>query len=225
MGTLVRQVLTDWRTISMVVIGLLMVGVLLMLDRHHRVSHLIQSWGSLGIVVAILLMAIWCLTPIPSEGLLIVFLRVFGVTWGSLYAWLGSTMSALVIYYIARYFTRIWVSRAKNHERFEQVNDWVFAWGSIGLLFARMLPIPAFVVNYAAGMIPAVTVWTYTWTAMLAIVPYYLGVALVFQGVFGNWIFILVGLVPIVIVALIGYIARRRIQASIKGQQIFSRRH
>lgn len=224
MASIIKQVFTDWRTISMVVFGVLMMVAVLYLDRHHKISHLIQSWGAAGIIVAIILMMIWCLTPIPSEGLLVVFLRVFGVTWGTLYAWLGSTLSALAIYYIARHFTRLWLTRASSHERFQQINEWVVNWGSIGLLFARLLPVPAFVVNYAAGMVPAVSVWTYTWTAVVSIMPYYFGVALVFSGVFGNWILILVGLLPLVLVGLLGFFVRRRIRGSTEWRRIFSRK-
>ncbi|WAH38905.1 TVP38/TMEM64 family protein [Alicyclobacillus dauci] len=218
-----KQVLTDWRAISMVLFGVLMVGVLLFLDRHHKVSQLIRSWGFLGVIIAILLMLIWCLTPIPSEGLLIIFLRVFGVTWGTLYAWIGSTLSACVIFYVARHFTRMWLSRVTSHERFEQVNLWVKDWGSLGLLFARMLPVPAFVVNYAAGMVPAIGMWTYLWTAVVSIMPYYLGVALVFQGVFGNWVYAAVGVVPLLIVGLIGLFVRRRGNLQTDWQRRFSK--
>lgn len=210
MTGLFKQFLTDWRTITMVVLGVLMVGVLLYLDRDHRISNIIQSWGAMGVIIGILLMLVWCLTPIPSEGLLIIFLRVFGVVWGTAYAWLGTTLSAVVIYFIARHFTRSMLGRVSAHERFEQVNLWVRDWGGIGLLLARLLPVPAFIVNYVAGMIPAISLWTYVWTAVVAIMPYYLGVALVFQGVFGNWIYALIGLIPLGIVAIVGLVLRKR---------------
>ncbi|EPZ49053.1 TVP38/TMEM64 family protein [Alicyclobacillus acidoterrestris] len=210
MTSQIRQFLADWRIMSMIGAGVVIIGVLLYLDRHHRVSQLIRSWGAIGIIVAIILMLLWCLTPIPSEGLLVIFLRVYGVGWGTVYAYLGSTLSALVIFFIARHFTKVWLSRASAHERFEQVNRWVKDWGSLGLLIARMLPVPAFVVNYVAGMVPAISLWSYLWTAVVAIFPYYLGVALVFQGVFGNWIYILIGIIPLSIVGLAGFLVRRR---------------
>lgn len=219
MTGLIKQFLTDWRTITMVVLGIVMVGVLLYLDRHHRISDMIQSWGVLGVIVGIFLMLIWCLTPIPSEGLLIIFLRVFGVVWGTAYAWIGTTLSAVVIYYIARHFTRAMLKRVSSHERFEQVNLWVRDWGGIGLLLARLLPVPAFIVNYVAGMIPAIGLWTYVWTAVIAIMPYYLGVALVFKGVFGNWIYALIGLIPLGIVSIIGLILRKRGAGGIPGSR------
>ncbi|MFB5191873.1 TVP38/TMEM64 family protein [Alicyclobacillus fastidiosus] len=223
MASQIRQFLTDWRTLSMIGAGVVMVGVLLYLDRHHKVSQLIRSWGAIGIIIAIILMLVWCLTPIPSEGLLVIFLRVYGVAWGTAYAYLGSTLSAILIFFIARHFTKIWLSRAASHERFEQVNRWVKDWGSLGLLIARMLPVPAFVVNYVAGMVPAINLWNYLWTAVVAIFPYYLGVALVFQGVFGNWIYILVGVIPLAMVGLVGLLVRRRAQRNVEMHRRFSR--
>lgn len=225
MGAILKQVLTDWRTISTVVIGVLMAGTLLYLDKHHRISLMIRDWGVAGVVLAILLMVLWCLTPVPSEGLLIIFLRVYGVTLGTTYAWLGSTLSTLVIFYIARYFTRIWLSRVTSHERFEQINLWVKDRGSIGLLFARMLPVPAFVVNYAAGMIPAIGLWVYLWTAVISIIPYYLSVALIFEGVIGNWLYLIVGLIPLFLVGLIGLFIRKRGQKILDGQRNLFRWH
>lgn len=210
MTAFLKQVLTDWRTITMVVLGAAMVGVVLYLDRHHRISDIIQSWGVLGIACGILMMVIWCLTPIPSEGLLIIFLRVFGLVPGTAYAWMGSTISAMIIFYIARHFTRVMLRRVTSHERFEQVNIWVTRWGSGGLLLARLLPVPAFIVNYVAGMIPATGLWSYTWTAVVAMTPYYVGVALVYAGVFGNWIYVLIACVPFGAMAWVGALLRKK---------------
>ncbi|AEJ43891.1 SNARE associated Golgi protein-like protein [Alicyclobacillus acidocaldarius subsp. acidocaldarius Tc-4-1] len=206
----VKQLLTDWRTIAMILSGALVAVVVLYLDRNHRLTDWIQSWGFWGVIWAIAIMVIWCLTPIPSEGLLIIFLRVFGVVAGTTYAWIGSTISSILIF-IARYFTRIMLQRVQHHERFEQVNHWVREWGSLGLLLARLLPVPAFLVNYVAGMIPATSLWSYTWTAVVAMVPYYLGVALVYAGVFGNWIYILLGCIPLAALAVFAALLRRRV--------------
>ncbi|TDY47878.1 putative membrane protein YdjX (TVP38/TMEM64 family) [Alicyclobacillus sacchari] len=214
MAAFIKQLLTDWRTISMIVLGAVMAGVVLYLDRNHRLTELIQSWGFWGIIYGIILMVIWCLTPIPSEGLLIIFLRVFGVLNGTAYAWIGSTISSVIIYFIARHFTRIMLGRVASHERFDQVNLWVREWGSWGLLLARLLPVPAFVVNYVAGMIPAITLWSYTWTAVVAMLPYYLGVALVYAGVFGNWIYIIIGCIPLGALAWFGTLLRKRASKS-----------
>ncbi|SIS64818.1 TVP38/TMEM64 family protein [Alicyclobacillus vulcanalis] len=211
MAGFVKQLLTDWRTIAMILSGALVAVVVLYLDRNHRLSDWIQSWGFWGVVWAIVIMVIWCLTPIPSEGLLIIFLRVFGVVLGTTYAWIGSTISSILIFFIARHFTRILLERVQNHERFEQVNHWVREWGSLGLLLARLLPVPAFLVNYVAGMIPATSLWAYTWTAVVAMVPYYLGVALVYAGVFGNWIYILLGCIPLAALGVFAGLLRRRV--------------
>lgn len=78
------------------------------------------------------------------------------------------------------------------------------------LLLARLLPVPAFIVNYVAGMIPATSLWSYTWTAVVAMTPYYVGVALVYAGVFGNWIYVLIGCIPLGAMVCVGALLRRK---------------
>ena len=48
------------------------------LDRRNELSVMIQEWGLGGVVFAILLMAALCMTPIPSEGLVVMYLKIFG---------------------------------------------------------------------------------------------------------------------------------------------------
>lgn len=177
-----------------VVIFVVLIIAFFYLDRHNQLSNLIRTWGPGGILLSILLMATLCMTPIPSEGLVILLLKIFGIYEGTLYAWLGSIVSSLAIFYLARYFGQSFFQKLITPERFETVDHWIRRKGSFGLFIARLLPIPAFAVNYIAGVMPSVKLWPYVWTAALSIIPYYVGTALVFVGVAKEtWIWLVVG--------------------------------
>lgn len=160
--------------------------------------------------MAIFLMMVLCMTPIPSEGLLIMYLKIYGVGWGIFYAWIGSTLSTFFIYFIAQHFGTPMLKRIVSDERLAQISDWVDRRGSVGLFFARLLPIPAFVVNYTAGVVPSIQLWGYLWTGALSILPYYLGAALMYFGIMTNWLWIVIGFIPLMLVGIAGYMIRQR---------------
>ncbi|MGC7869937.1 VTT domain-containing protein [Desulfosporosinus sp. FKB] len=163
-------------------------------DRQNRISDVIQAWGIWGVAFAILLMTAICMTPIPSEGLVIMFLKVFGVYEGVFFAWVGSTFSSLVIFILVRYYGQTLMKKLISPERFNTVDNWVKGKGSMGLLVARLLPIPAFAVNYIAGAMPSMQLWTYLWTAAVSMIPYYIGTALVFLGIArATWLWLVLG--------------------------------
>jgi uncharacterized membrane protein YdjX (TVP38/TMEM64 family) len=180
-------------------------------DRHNQLSAIIQNLGVFGIAVALLMMAVLCMTPMPSEGLVVLFLKIYGVYWGIVLSWVGSCLSALIIFAIGHHFGQKFLVRLVTHERFSMVDNWVKRKGSIGLFIARLLPIPAFVVNYIAAVIPSVKLWPYFWTAALSIIPYYVGTALVFLGVSKEiWIWLFCGSVALIAFWGTGYMLSRR---------------
>ncbi len=172
---------------------MVLVALFFYLDRRHTLTHVILSWGILGIAASIIVMALLCIVPVPSEFLLIMNMKVYGVWWGIFFGWSGSLIGAWAIFAIARRFGRPLLMRFVSKERFDQIDQWVSSKGALGLLMARLLPLPASVVNYVAGVIRSVRIWDYTWTAAISIIPYYLGAALVFLGIFSRytvWLFI-----------------------------------
>lgn len=76
---------------------------------------------------------------------------------------------------------------------------------------ARLLPLPAIAVNYAAGVIPSIKFWPYFWTACVSIIPYYIGTALVVIGVAKHtWLWFLAGGLVILAIGSIGYVLGRK---------------
>lgn len=180
-------------------------------DRRNQISTIIQAWGAWGAVFAVLLMTALCMTPIPSEGLVVMFLKIFGVYEGVLFAWVGSTLSSLVIFILVRFYGQTLMQKLISSERFNTVDHWVKGKGSLGLLVARLLPIPAFAVNYIAGAMPSMKLWTYLWTAAVSMIPYYIGTALVFIGVArATWLWLVLGFGALVLFWGTGYFLNKR---------------
>jgi len=179
-------------------------------DRHNELTRMIQSWGWLGILCAILIMGCICSTPIPSEGLLLLYLKVFGVTHGVLYAWTGAMLSAVFIFFFARYYGSPLVARLLPPQRFRLVDEWIKKRGIFGLVIARLLPVPAFVVNYLVGLIPSVSFSNYMWTAAITVIPYYLGASMIYLGatrmLFG-WA--VLGVVGLALLSYLGHVLNK----------------
>ncbi|MDB5083851.1 MAG: hypothetical protein JWN30_737 [Bacilli bacterium] len=174
------------RFISTAVLFLAGISLILLFfyfDRQDTVSVVLRSWGTWGILLSIALMAFLSIMPVPSEFLLILNMKIYGVVSGILYAWIGTMAGTLLTFIIIRFYgmplLKQWVSEAV----WIKVDRWVSKRGAIGLLIARLLPIPASVVNYAAGCLESVRLWDYFWTAAVSIWPYYLGAASLFVGI------------------------------------------
>ncbi|HWQ89558.1 MAG TPA: VTT domain-containing protein [Desulfitobacteriaceae bacterium] len=175
-------------------------------DRQNELSHLIRAWGLSGILLSIFLIALLCMTPIPSEGLLILLFKIFGVYEGALYAWLGSILGSLANFYLARYFGQIFFEKLITPRRLHMVDHWISKNGPLGLMITGLSPIPPIAIAYIAGVMPSVKPWTLIWTAALSIIPYYVGAALVYVGVSkSTWIWVAVGGVTILTLWGIGY--------------------
>ncbi len=199
-----------WLTLISIIFVALII-LFFYLDRQNQLSQVIRTWGLGGILLSILLMAALCMTPIPSEGLVILLLKIFGIYEGALYSWLGSILSSLAIFYLARNFGQSFFQKMITPSRFKMVDHWIRKKGSLGLLIARLLPIPAFVVNYITGVMPSVKLWPYVWTAALSMIPYYIGTTLVYVGIFkSTWIWLAVGGVTIITFWGVSYILSRK---------------
>ena len=206
-----RNILKYGWTAVIIVAFVVLIAAFLYLDRRNEVSVIIRAWGVWGVVFAIFLMAALCMTPIPSEALVVLFLKIYGIYQGILIAWLGSSLSAVAIFVLVRVYGQTLMRRLISPERFKVVDNWVKEKGSLGLFVARLLPIPAFAVNYIAGAMPSIKLWTYLWTASLSIIPYYIGTALVFLGVAREtWIWLVLGIVALILFWGTGYFLNKR---------------
>lgn len=170
---------------SYLVFGIGVIGVVLFFyyNRNHAITHAIQAYGSTGVFAAILMMTLLFLTPIPSEGLLLIYFNVYGVWIGLLYAWLSYLISVIILFVVARYTSTNFIRKTISSSRFETVDRWLKKKGFVGLLIVRLLPIPAFVVNCVMGAMPSIDFYGYLFTAIIAIIPYYVSSSLLYLGV------------------------------------------
>lgn len=198
-----------WSTVLLVV-GILLLVAFLYFDQRRAISNIIRSTGWLGIVTAILLITLFSMTPIPTESLTIMCLKAYGISWGIFYSWVGSTLSAVAIFILVRSIGDPFLQIVISQERFEQVNEWIKRKGTLGLIIARLLPLPAFIVNYVTAVIPAIRFWSYLWTAALTIIPSYLVTALIYMGFSPKLrIWLVVGSLGMVLIWVSSYLLNR----------------
>ncbi len=177
------------------------------LDRQNRVSDLIQATGGWGVVAAILLMAFFCIIPVPSEFLIVLDMKVFGVWWGALYSWSGSILGSIAVFLLARHVAPNLLKRFISEKHMRQVRQWVGQRGIMGLLLVRVIPLPFIVVNYTAGIIRSISLWSFIWTTAVGGTPYYVGAGLLFLGVSrSSIVWIAVGGAAVLAIWVIGYL-------------------
>ncbi len=204
-----KSVSIMWSAIILAV-GIALVVVFLYLDRNNRISYAIQSSGVLGIGVAIFLMALFCVIPVPSEFLMIMNMKVFGVWWGILYTWVGAMLGAIAVFFLARRIGKRILQAFISDDHMRRVNRWIQDRGALGLLMVRLVPLPFIVVNYAAGVMESVATWEYIWTTGVGLLPYDLGAALVFFGLSTKYIWwLVIGAIAVVGIWVAGYLFNR----------------
>lgn len=200
-------------TLVIFAVGILCVILFFQIDKHNEVSDAIRSWGGFGIIVAILLMALFCVIPVPSEFLMVMNMKIFGVWWGIWYTWIGAMLGAVAVFVMARYIGRGLLHSFVSTERVLQVDEWVEARGAVGLLMARLIPLPFIVVNYTAGVLGSVTLFEFIWTTGVGLLPYDLGAALVFLGVSKNlMVWLVLGGIAIAAIWVLGYVFNRNVE-------------
>ncbi len=199
-----------WRGFLAVAITLASVALFFYLGGNHAAHRFIQSSGAFGGLAAVALMAVICVTPIPSEGLLLVYFQAFGVGYGLFYAWTGLMVGTLATFVIARIVGRPLLAAFYSPKRLVQVEEWVDDKGTFGLFMVRLLPLPAVLINYASGLVKTVRLFPFLWTAGVSILPYYLATVTVYEGVSrGMWVFAVLGIAPLALLAFLGARLRR----------------
>ena len=177
-------------------IGTFAVGALaiwLFFHYEQYTSGFIRQLGPVGVIAAILLMALLCIIPFPAEFLMVIDMQVYGVWLGILYVWLGAMLGSYVTFIAAKHFGETWVRKIISPHYVDKLDEGVRKRGAAGLLIARLIPfIPFVVLNYASAMLKRVDTWTYLWTTGVGIMPYDIGAALVFLGFSRNMLLWLV---------------------------------
>jgi uncharacterized membrane protein YdjX (TVP38/TMEM64 family) len=197
---------------SAVVMGVcvVLVAAFLYFDRNNQISRLIQSTGGWGILLSVVLMALFCVIPVPSEFLILLDMRVYGAWWGALYSWGGSILGSIAVFLLARYAAPNLLKHLISEAQMDKVATWVRRRGIVGLLLVRIIPLPFIVVNYTAGIVRSIPLWTFIWTTAVGGIPYYTGAGLVFLGVSKKYmVWLAVGGTAIAAIWVTGYFYNR----------------
>jgi membrane protein DedA with SNARE-associated domain len=124
------------------------------------ITQLVSSWGYLGIFITMTLESM--LIPIPSEA--VMPFAGFLAYEGKMTIWLAVVVSSLanllgssIAYLIGKYLGRGFVARygkyvLLNMHHVELVEEWFQKYGSVAVLFSRMLPVVRTVNAIPAGV-------------------------------------------------------------------------
>lgn len=125
------------------------------------------AWGA-----APLVMAFVAVFPVPAEAPAMVNGMLFGPVAGSVVTWTGAMLGAVISFELARHFGRPLAERFLPARTLDRIDAAVKDAGWPALLAARFVPVIAFtVLNWGAGMTPAIPRWRFLWTTAVGILP------------------------------------------------------
>lgn len=122
-------------------------------------------------LIAVALVILVSLLPLPMETIAIVNGMMFGPWLGSALTWIGALIAAMLAFCIARLLGFPLMQRFVPEEKFQRFKAITRRHGSPTLIAIRMVPlIPFTVINYGAGITPLR--WqTFLWTSAVGLIP------------------------------------------------------
>lgn len=204
-----------WGALVVIIVGFYLYTIHTGQAQHLLIS--IHHLGFWGVAAGIVLMAIFCVIPVPSEFISILLMQIYGIWGGTLYSWLGAILGAVVALYMARALARPLAMRfAKKYVGW--IKPWLERRGTLGLLIVRVMPaVPYHVVNYAAGILD-VSIWAFLWTSALGLIPFQLALAGVYSGYqYGSWLMYILGGGFFLLLFILGWVFRRKLLGLSEG--------
>ncbi len=131
----------------------------------------IKALGAWGVAGSIGLMILHSFVPFPAELLTMANGMVYGPVWGVVITWIGAMLGAYAAFGLTRILGRPFVKKWATATYRKKIDEWSLDKGAKALFIARMIPVISFnVVNYAAGL-TKVSLWTFSWTTAIGILP------------------------------------------------------
>ena len=157
------------KTAGWTIVGILISGIIVVLALRYfsNLEFLLKSTGLLGPLISIGLYGLFSVTPVPTDSLTIVNGLVFGTLVGTILATIGNTIAALVEYFVGLKVRDVTGTKGKTFtipiiKKKFPVNSTAF------LILGRLLPgYGGKIVSVIGGMYK-VSLWKYTWTALIA---------------------------------------------------------
>lgn len=128
----------------------------------------LENWGGVAIIA---LMIIHSFIPFPAEVVAFIAGNLFGLFWGTIFAWTGAMLGACLAFALSRALGRQFVVGALPQGAQSRLDQWSEDASATTLLVARLIPVIAFnLINYAAGLTKVA--WrTFIWTTGIGILP------------------------------------------------------
>jgi uncharacterized membrane protein YdjX (TVP38/TMEM64 family) len=134
-------------------------------------TNFIKSLGAMGVAGSIGLMILHSFVPFPAELLTMANGMVYGSLWGVIITWIGAMFGAHAAFGLTRWLGRPFIQKWAPSNYKMKIDAWSQEEGATALLVARLIPVISFnVVNYAAGL-TKVSLWTFSWTTGIGILP------------------------------------------------------
>jgi uncharacterized membrane protein YdjX (TVP38/TMEM64 family) len=136
-----------------------------------QLAENIRDWGTWGVGGSIVLMVLHSFVPFPAELLACANGVVYGPVWGTVVTWTGAMLGAWAGFALARAFGRPFVERVVAARHKETLDAWTETNGWRVALISRFIPVIAFnLINYAGGL-SRLSLWDFTWTTAIGILP------------------------------------------------------
>ncbi len=214
-----------WKPIALVVgvIVLLILAKVLGLGKLlEGLQPLIKELGPWGPVAFIVLYVGAAVVAIPGSALTIAAGALFGSVWGVVWTSIASTSAAATCFLIARYVARSSIEKSlKNNPKFEKLDAMTAKQGPLIVAITRLVPLfPFNLLNYGFGLtkVRFVTYVFWSWLCMLpGTILYVVGADAVKKAVVSGeipWTLVGVVIAAIVVLAIIGKVARGKIEDS-----------
>jgi uncharacterized membrane protein YdjX (TVP38/TMEM64 family) len=212
-----------WRPIALIAVIVAMLVAARVFGIGEYIGALrdwIQSLGSLGPVVFVLLYAVAVVAALPGSALTVAAGALFGSVQGVIVVSIASTLGASLSFLVGRYFAREAVaSWLSDKEKFQKLDQLTEQQGAIIVAITRLVPIfPFNLLNYGFGL-TRVPFWTYVFWSWLCMLPgtvlYVVGADVVTKAVVQGevpWPLVAALVATAAILTVIVRQARRRLQ-------------
>ncbi|MGA9756252.1 MAG: TVP38/TMEM64 family protein [Desulfobaccales bacterium] len=159
-------------------IFLLLIGAVVAMQYFHLEQYLDQErlrrfGAAYPVLLPLIYLAVWTVGPLFLPGLPITLAGgvLFGPVWGVVYTAFGATFGAGLVFLVARYLARDWVTGKLAGTRLMSLDDKVARHGWKIVAFTRLIPVFSFsLLNYAFGL-TRIAFWPYLAATFVAMLP------------------------------------------------------
>ncbi len=188
-------------------------GVILLasgnLEELREWGHGLGAWAPLATLFLMVAQAV--AAPIPAVLVTATNSFLFGPFWGGVYSIFSATLAASFCYGISRWLGDLILDRLISQAKMRKSEEFLEKHGVAAILVARLLPfVPFDPISYAAGM-ARMRFWPFFWATFLGQIPAGMTYSYLAQQVNNPSALLLNGIGAVLVLAVIGWWARRRL--------------